>query len=525
MFGRRPETTDRRSGGAPVIAVLLLLLAAGAGVAWLHLSGRLDRLLAGPPAIEFELPVMLSSAPSADPDAAQAGPQAVAELESAGAPSAVAASTADGDAGGHQAPPADGGAGGQAPPPPTADTAVPAAPAEAGHGEPAGADHAAADTATPPAAAPAETEDPAAAAPEPEAPAHEAPGEAAAGDAPPTPTDPDAGHAPEIAVADQPPPPAPPVDAPPPPEDAADHGADTPPDASGHGDPAKTATAESPPPAAPADAPGADDAGHGAAGGAEEPTQLAAATVPPGAIPAWRRFARPFPPDETRPRVAIVIAGLGLSEASTTAAIQQLPAEITLSFSPYSNRLEEWVAMARAAGHEVLIDLPMEPASFPRDDPGPQALLTSLDAQTNLARLDWTLRRAEGYVGIATYMGSRFTTDAANLAPIVAELAERGLLMLDSRAAANSLAAKLAAEAGAAHAINDRFIDNEASRVAIDGRLQQVERIARTAGVAVAMGYAYPVTIERLSEWTRGLSGKGLVLAPISAVSGLQTLR
>ena len=535
MFGRRPETTDRRSGGAPVIAALLLLLAAGAGVAWLHLSGQLDRLLASPPAIEVELPSMLSAAPSAESGAPESAPQVVAELEDAGAPSAEAelatAPPGDGDTDAHEAapavgaddriaPPASDGAGDQAVPPPSADVATAAAPAEAGHGEQTAAGDTAAEVPPP---APAEPEHQAAPAPEPEAPASEMPGsetqaEAAAGHAPAPPAEIHAGAAPAPAGAAAPRPPAPPVEAPPP--DAA----------TGHG-----AVAESPPAAAPADghaadapAPathGTDGAGDGAAGDAEESTQLAAANVPPGVIPAWRRFARPFPPDETRPRIAVVIAGLGLSEASTTAAIQQLPAEITLSFSPYSNRLDEWVAMARAAGHEVLIDLPMEPASFPRDDPGPQALLTSLDAQTNLARLDWTLRRAEGYVGVATYMGSRFTTDAANLAPIMAELARRGLLMLDSRAAANSLAAKLAAEAGAAHAINDRFIDNEASRVAIDGRLQQVERIARTAGVAVAMGYAYPVTIERLTAWSRGLAGKGLVLAPISAVAGQQALR
>ena len=76
-----------------------------------------------------------------------------------------------------------------------------------------------------------------------------------------------------------------------------------------------------------------------------------------------------------------------------------------------------------------------------------------------------------------------------------------------------------------AHAINDRFLDNEASRVAIDGRLQQIERIARTKGVAVAMGYAYPVTIERLREWARGLAGKELTLAPISAVADRQEMR
>ena len=221
----------------------------------------------------------------------------------------------------------------------------------------------------------------------------------------------------------------------------------------------------------------------------------------------------------------MVVAGLGLSEAATTAAIQQLPAEVTLSFSPYSNRLEAFIAMARAAGHEVLIDLPMEPASFPRDDPGPQALLTSLSEDANAKRLAWTLGRAEGYLGVATYMGSRFTTSAKHLRPVLEELKRRGLLLLDSRAASDSVAAALAAEEGVARAVNDRFVDNEASRVAIDGRLQQVERIARTSGVAVAMGYAYPVTIERLTEWARSLSGKGLTLAPISAVADRQEIR
>src|SRR5690606_3469210 len=139
--------------------------------------------------------------------------------------------------------------------------------------------------------------------------------------------------------------------------------------------PAPDNAAASDPPAQAA-APESAESGSGGL----DATQLAAAAIA-GGIPTWQRLARPFPPDETRPRIAIIVAGLGLSEAATTAAIQQLPAEISLSFSPYSNRIEEWVAMARAAGHEVLIDLPMEPTSFPRDDPGPRALLTSLSPE------------------------------------------------------------------------------------------------------------------------------------------------
>lgn len=283
-------------------------------------------------------------------------------------------------------------------------------------------------------------------------------------------------------------------------------------------DPAAAVPAAEPAPLAEAAA--ATSAGSGADAPAAAPASDAAQVTL-----AWQRLARPFPADESRPRIAVVVAGLGLSEAATTAAIQQLPAEVTLSFSPYSDRLDEFVAMARAAGHEVLLDLPMEPASFPRDDPGPRALLTSLDQDANAERLAWALGRADGYLGVATYMGSRFTTSPEDLRPVLEELRRRELLLLDSRAATDSVAAKLAAEEGVAHAINDRFIDNEASRVAIDGRLQQIERIARTSGAAVAMGYAYPVTIERLTEWARGLSGEGLALAPISAVADRQELR
>ena len=243
------------------------------------------------------------------------------------------------------------------------------------------------------------------------------------------------------------------------------------------------------------------------------------------ALPAWRRFARPFEADDPRPRIAVIVAELGLRETATQAAIERLPASVTLSFSPYARGLQKWIDAARADGHEVMLDLPMEPVSFPRDDPGPKALFTSLSEAENQARLADILDRAEGYVGVVPWMGSRFTTSADDLRPVLQALGKRGLMFVDARAAPESLAARIAREANVPRAINDRFLDHEASRVAIDSRFQQIEQQARATGFAVAMASPYPITIERLDQWVRTLKRKDLVLAPISALADKQEER
>lgn len=249
-------------------------------------------------------------------------------------------------------------------------------------------------------------------------------------------------------------------------------------------------------------------------------------SVPPAPADAsapWRRNSVAFAADDTRPRIAVVLTGLGLSSSATEAAIEQLPAGITLSFTPYARRLDEWIALARADGHEVMLDLPMEPTSYPNDDPGPQALLTALSARQNLERLDWALSRGSGFVGVAAVMGSRFAASGEDLEPILEELKARGFLYLDNRASDDSVAPALATKIGLPVAVNDRALDwAQASRVAIDARLVQLENIAAAEGFAVAIGQPYPVTIERLRVWSADLDARGFALAPITAVANRQ---
>ncbi len=234
---------------------------------------------------------------------------------------------------------------------------------------------------------------------------------------------------------------------------------------------------------------------------------------------SWRVYARPFDAPPNAPRIAIVIGDMGLSDMATRVAIERLPAPVTLAFNPYADRLQMLIRQSRDAGHEVMLQLPMEPATYPAEDPGPHALLTTLSPDANLARLEWLLGRFTGYVGVTNYMGAKFIASPDDLRPVMQALAARGLMFVDSGATGRSVAEGIARDLGMPLAIGDKLIDGETSRAAIDARLADLERIARTSGTAVGFGYPFPVTVERIARWAAQLDGKGIHLAPASAIA------
>ena len=235
---------------------------------------------------------------------------------------------------------------------------------------------------------------------------------------------------------------------------------------------------------------------------------------------AWRVYARPFLGDPVAPRIALVIVDIGLGREATDAAIDTLPPEVTLAISPYAPEPQEVARRARAAGHEVLLMVPMEPLGYPDNDPGPHALLVDRPAEEVRDNLHYVMSRFQGYVGIVNQMGSRFTTEKQAVALVIGDLAPRGLLVLDARSAPRSLLAPVAAEMGVPHAANDRFIDNTPSSQEIDRTLEVLVNLATTRGRAVGIGRPYPVTLARIRAWAGTRAARAPKLVPVPAAAG-----
>ena len=229
-----------------------------------------------------------------------------------------------------------------------------------------------------------------------------------------------------------------------------------------------------------------------------------------GRVPA-QAYARPFRPDG-RPRVALIVGGLGLNAVTTRAAIERLPAEVTLSFVPYAEGLQGWIDLARAQGHEVMLEMPMEPTGYPNNDPGPYTLLASSDQADIAAKMNWLLGRATGYFGVTNYLGDRFTTSEAGMNAFMGVLRQRGVAFLDD--------GTMNRKPGAwARASADRVIDEQQTPAAIVGQLNAIEALAKARGQAMGTGFSYPVTVEAAARWTAGLNARGLQLAPASAMA------
>ena len=290
-----------------------------------------------------------------------------------------------------------------------------------------------------------------------------------------------------------------------------------------------------------------------AASGGPSPPDKPTAEAPPGEGPALA--ALPFPPaavggdpglmqqsaygplprispDGRRPRdvyarrasdlpsgaarVVLIVGGLGLSQTGTQNAISRLPEDVTLAFAPYGASLQRWASKAREEGHEIILQVPMEPVGYPEQNPGEHTLLASAGGR-NRDALHWILGRVTGYAGVMNHLGGRFTADEQAMVPFLGEIGERGLYYLDDGTSPQSRA-KLVAEALKVPLLTaDRVVDRSRAQGEIERELAALEAAARARGLAVGVASAFPVSVETIARWAREAQSRGIFVVPASA--------
>lgn len=224
-------------------------------------------------------------------------------------------------------------------------------------------------------------------------------------------------------------------------------------------------------------------------------------------------YAQSFTPGKN-PSVALIVGGLGLNRALTERAIDDLPPRVTLAFAPYAKDLPFWTKRARDAGHELMIEIPMENRSGDGEALGPAALLTSRTAEENAQRLDWILSRFPGYFGATNYLGVKFSGDRDAMDFLLARLDAAGLAYVDDTGSLG------AGARNGESTIIDRLIDPGYRER--DGRakrdLEALEAIAARNGDALGKTYVHDATLDDIAQWAHSLDERGLTLAPASAV-------
>jgi polysaccharide deacetylase 2 family uncharacterized protein YibQ len=218
-----------------------------------------------------------------------------------------------------------------------------------------------------------------------------------------------------------------------------------------------------------------------------------------------------------QPKIALLIGGMGLNEKLTTKAIKDLPADITFAFAPYGENLQAQVNKARSEGHEVFLQVPMEPIGYPANNPGPKTLTGDGSEAENIDAMRWHMGRFSGYAGIVNYLGTRFLSMPKSVQPMLKEVKQRGLLFLEDGSMALS---SLEIAAKAIHVPTKRaqvVIDADPNPQAIIAQLTLLEEQATGKGFAIGTGSGLEVTINTVREWSKAAAERGIILVPISA--------
>lgn len=188
----------------------------------------------------------------------------------------------------------------------------------------------------------------------------------------------------------------------------------------------------------------------------------------------WIAYARRFDPAGPAPRVGVLVINLGADEALTSRAIDELPGEISLAFLPGTPDLPHWLQLAHERGHECYLMLPVEDPSGPAER-GIRPIEANADPAENLQRLRTAMSRGAGYVGFVVPGPSVVSRSDLIARPLMKELADRGLALVEISPAGVSAMYRLTVELGMGYARSSTVLDYKlAGQGNVDSNLERL---------------------------------------------------
>ncbi len=219
-------------------------------------------------------------------------------------------------------------------------------------------------------------------------------------------------------------------------------------------------------------------------------------------------------------KIALIVSELGLSQQDTKKAIETLPAAVSLAFSPYTEKLNYWFSEGKKFGHEILLEIPMEPINYPDDDSGPLSLLTRYSNLRNIELLKDIMEKSYGYSGIINWMGDGFMQSRESLFPVFDYIKQKtDLFFIDSLVDGYKNTKKIAEELKLPYANVNIKIDRIATKNDIIASLEKLEIMAKIgSGYSIGIMQPYPVSIDTVKEWSNSLKDKNITLISVSEI-------
>lgn len=222
--------------------------------------------------------------------------------------------------------------------------------------------------------------------------------------------------------------------------------------------------------------------------------------------------ARPFEAPEDAPLMAVVLTDAVAGVQPEALSLLTMP--LTLAVASGAKDGRALADVARAAGHEILAELPMaadEGAEAALMAPGQSEAELAAQTVASLAALDVA-------VGVTAPDGARLLQDIGGMRAVLGPVAKHGFAWVDPKTGAGSAARSVATAEGAAWTTSDRLVAADATEEQIYQNLESASFQARRQGSTVVFLTAGQPALKALLRWGLERGGQEVWFAPISAV-------
>ncbi|MDP8232825.1 MAG: divergent polysaccharide deacetylase family protein [Candidatus Zophobacter franzmannii] len=219
-------------------------------------------------------------------------------------------------------------------------------------------------------------------------------------------------------------------------------------------------------------------------------------------------------------KLAIIIDDFGQTNNSLIKEFFELPLEVTFAIIPDLPRSKEIMIEAMLSNREVIIHVPMEPESYPKDNPGENAIFTHLSDEEIKSRMNYFCDEISYAIGINNHMGSKATSDKRTMEAVCSVLSERNMFFIDSFTTAKSVAQQTALRNGVPTNRRHIFLDVPNSSLEnAKAKLGELNKKNKKYNPTIVISHCLSrKKLAQLKEFLRLAKADGYELVPISQV-------
>ncbi len=221
-----------------------------------------------------------------------------------------------------------------------------------------------------------------------------------------------------------------------------------------------------------------------------------------------------YPPQKQQ--LAIIVDDFGYFNGEKLTDYCKLDSNVTFAIIPRLKYSKKVMYEAAKYHHQTLIHIPMEPLSYPKQNPGKYAIYINQTPQKMQKLIESFIKELPLCVGANNHMGSLITSNEDAMKVILKTLDKHNLFFIDSHTTASSVVKKVANDLMMPCYVNYLFMDNKGYKPANLKKKFQILKRNKNEKIVVITHCGNKERYEYLKEIIKMAKKYGYELIPAS---------